>query len=87
MNNITLIMGIWFTQSKINLALPYLILATLGVIGVLASMFLPETLHSPLPESIEDADNIGKTAPFWSYLPNQPTKCTKPQPEKTKEDV
>ncbi len=59
-----------------NLALPYLILSALAVVGLVASMILPETLHVPLPETVEDADNIGKEAPFWSFLPHKPSSST-----------
>ncbi len=56
-----------------NLAIPYVILSALAVVGLVASMILPETLHVPLPETVEDADGIGKAVSFWSYLPHKPS--------------
>jgi len=60
----------------LNPALPYIAMALLSFLGILASLLLPETLHRSLPESVEEANGIGKDAKFWSYLPYKPTiKC------------
>lgn len=43
-------------------------------IGTLAMMFLPETLHQKLPETLKEAEKFGKSQPFW-YFP-KPTHNT-----------
>lgn len=45
-----------------------MILFVFFVVGTIVMMFLPETLHQKLPETLRDAEQFGKTQPFW-YLP------------------
>lgn len=45
-----------------------MILFVFFLIGIVVMMFLPETLHQKLPETLKDAEKFGKSQPFW-YLP------------------
>jgi hypothetical protein len=44
-------------------------MAVIAAIGVFSSSLLPETFRQSLPETLEDANSLGKTADFWSFLP------------------
>ena len=39
------------------------------MIGVISTVFLPETLNQHLPESVTAANNFGKDHAFWSVRP------------------
>lgn len=39
----------------------------LGIIGVIAQIFLPETLHEKLPETLHEAKTFGKYQDYWSF--------------------
>nr|XP_045581060.1 solute carrier family 22 member 7-like [Procambarus clarkii] len=41
----------------------YLLLGCIGILGVLSASLLPETAGRPLPQTLEDAENLHKTAP------------------------
>ena len=43
-----------------NIAVPYLLLAGISIMGCIAASFLPETLNQKLPESLEEADQLGR---------------------------
>lgn len=47
-----------------------MIFMVLFFIGTLVMMFLPETLHQKLPETLTDAKKFGKSQPFW-FLPKR----------------
>jgi MFS transporter, OCT family, solute carrier family 22 (organic cation transporter), member 4/5 len=52
---------------------PYIILFVLFLVGGIAALFLPETLHQNLPESMTEAQRFGKDQKFWSWpRPHQP---------------
>ncbi|XP_059609229.1 beta-alanine transporter [Phlebotomus argentipes] len=52
-----------YTGSNI-LVLPLIIMGTLLVLGGVMSLFLPETKDQPLPQTIEDGENIPLSHPF-----------------------
>lgn len=57
---------------------PYVILAVFSLIGFLASLFLPETLHQIPPETVKDADElIGRQSMF--YFPKNNNNRTSPR--------
>ncbi len=41
-------------------------MGSLAAVGMLAGAFLPETLYLGLPETVEEANAIGKHRTFWS---------------------
>jgi len=44
-------------------------MALMSSIGIVSSSLLPETFGQSLPETMEDANNLGKNVKFWSWLP------------------
>ncbi|XP_018008663.1 organic cation transporter 1 [Hyalella azteca] len=58
--------------SKIWGGLPYLILATIGVAGVLVSSLLPETLGQDLPQTLDDAENYLTDEEYFSFKGKAP---------------
>jgi hypothetical protein len=42
----------------------------MSVAGALSSLFLPETLHQSLPNTIREAENFGHNQSFW-HLPKK----------------
>ena len=54
---------------------PYVILLVLFILSTVITMFLPETLHQKLPETIRDAKKFGKTQPFW-FIPKANPKTS-----------
>ncbi|CAH2056093.1 unnamed protein product, partial [Iphiclides podalirius] len=45
--------------------LPLLILGALGVLGGLLCLFLPETMDTEMPQTLQDGENFGKDQRFW----------------------
>lgn len=52
--------------TKYDIRYPYLILGVLFLIGGVSGLFLPETLHYKLPDSMEEAKSFGKNQKFFS---------------------
>ncbi|XP_049530124.1 beta-alanine transporter [Anopheles darlingi] len=50
---------------------PFIVMGLSAVVGMMAALFLPETLHQALPNTIEEARLFGKDQRFWS-LPKPP---------------
>ena len=64
-----------FQGTAFDLRYPYIIMGFLFVTGIFAALFLPETLHQRLPETLADAQNFGRDQYFWS-LPRKQDKET-----------
>jgi hypothetical protein len=47
--------------------------AGMSLFGVFSSLFLPETLHQSLPNTIREANSFGKDQSFW-HLPKKSEK-------------
>lgn len=54
-----------FIGTKYDVRYPFLIIGALAVIGAIAALFLPETLHQKLPETLAEAQRFGANQPFW----------------------
>ena len=57
-----------FKQGQKNPRLPYLIWTGIGIFGALLSTFLPKTLNNPLPQTMEEAIQIGKNQSYFSCI-------------------
>lgn len=49
-----------FFQAQIWTPLPLVLFAAMAITAGLLSLLFPETLHTKLPDTIEEAENIGK---------------------------
>ncbi|XP_055905497.1 carcinine transporter [Eupeodes corollae] len=52
--------------TKYDIRYPYFILGIIFLIGGCSGLFLPETLHNKLPDSLEEAKSFGKNQKFFS---------------------
>ncbi|XP_073817563.1 organic cation transporter 1 [Musca autumnalis] len=60
-----------YLGTTVDIRSPYYILGVLFFIGAVAALFLPETLHKKLPDTMEEARNFGIHDKFFS-LPKAP---------------
>ncbi|XP_022215183.2 carcinine transporter [Drosophila obscura] len=60
-----------YLGTTVNIRAPYYILGTLFLLGGIGALFLPETLHKRLPDTMEEAGNFGRHDKFFS-LPKLP---------------
>lgn len=91
MNGISLLA---FQGTNYDVRYPYMILLSMFVVGVFVMLFLPETLHQKLPETLREAEQFGKDQCFW-YVPKRVHKpqtngdyehCAMHEPEKVAKD-
>lgn len=59
-----LTMGLFSFQGSNMLVLPIMIMGVLLTTGGIASLFLPETMDQPLPQTIADGENVPLQNPF-----------------------
>jgi len=55
----------------VNVMIPYMIMMLICLAGSIATSFLPETLGAKLPETLEDANQFGRTDKYFSLKPNR----------------
>ncbi|XP_023309184.2 carcinine transporter-like [Lucilia cuprina] len=60
-----------YLSTTVDIRCPYYILATLFLISSVGTLFLPETLHKKLPDTMEEARQFGVNDKFFS-LPKAP---------------
>ncbi|KAF2356102.1 Major facilitator sugar transporter-like [Trinorchestia longiramus] len=58
-------------------ALPLLVLGALAIIAGCLALFLPETLHSQLPETLLEGEAFCKSFKFWSFPCTQKSEAPK----------
>ncbi|GBP56641.1 Organic cation transporter 1 [Eumeta japonica] len=51
--------------ANISQDLPLLILGVLGILGGLLCLFLPETMDTEMPQTLQDGEDFGKNQKFW----------------------
>ncbi|ALC47410.1 CG7084 [Drosophila busckii] len=75
-----------YLGTTVDIRAPYYILGTLFLLGGTGALFLPETLHKRLPDSMEEAKNFGRHDKFFSLPKAPPAQDVKlaSQPELTK---
>lgn len=49
----------------VSSVLPLLVLGTMGIMGGLLTLFLPETLDKDLPQTLQDGEDFGKDQKMW----------------------
>ena len=57
---IKLFLSMFLPQSVYWTPLPYVVFGILTVFGGFLTLFLPETLNQPFPETLQDGENFGK---------------------------
>ncbi|XP_070494612.1 carcinine transporter [Chironomus tepperi] len=60
-----------YVGTEYDVRYTYFILGGLCFMGFCAAMFLPETLHHQLPNTLHEAKKFGKTQKFW-VIPRKP---------------
>ncbi|XP_011194636.2 carcinine transporter [Zeugodacus cucurbitae] len=73
-----------YLGTTVDIRAPYYILGVLFFMGGIGALFLPETLHKKLPDTLEEARHFGKHDKFFS-LPKAPPKVETTRP--TAEEV
>lgn len=59
-----------YLGTTVNIRAPYYILGTLFLLGGIGALFLPETLHKKLPDTIEEAKHFGRHDVSRTSLPH-----------------
>ncbi|XP_053695803.1 solute carrier family 22 member 21-like [Sabethes cyaneus] len=55
-----------FLGTNYDIRLPFVAMGLIGLLGLIASIYLPETLYQKLPETMEEGRRFGKDQRFWS---------------------
>ncbi|CRK88958.1 CLUMA_CG002518, isoform A [Clunio marinus] len=62
-----------YLGTKYDVRYPYMIICVLCFLGFVCALFLPETLHHKLPNTLHEAQKFGKQQKFWA-LPQKPVE-------------
>ncbi|XP_016978582.1 carcinine transporter [Drosophila rhopaloa] len=65
-----------YLGTTVDIRAPYYILGILFLLGGIGALFLPETLHKKLPDTMEEANHFGRHDKFFS-LPKPPPAAEK----------
>jgi len=57
-------------QGQSDVVFPYIAFLVISIFTAIAISFLPETLNHSLPETLEEANDLGRFAKYWSFLPH-----------------
>ncbi|XP_061396416.1 organic cation/carnitine transporter 2-like, partial [Musca vetustissima] len=71
-----------YLGTTVDIRSPYYILGALFLIGAIGALFLPETLHKKLPDTMEEARNFGIHDKFFSLPKAPPTDADAETTEK-----
>jgi len=65
-----------------DLRYPYLIMFLICLLGSVATSFLPETVGAKLPETLEDANQFGRSDKYLSFKPSRAGAYQEPSEQK-----
>lgn len=65
-----------------DLRLPFVAMGLIMFVGALSAIFLPETLHQKLPETMDEGRQFGRDQRFWS-IPKRPRTVASEHPHET----
>ena len=52
---------------------PYIVMFLICLVGTISVSLLPETVGAKLPETLEEANNFGKSDAYFSFKPSRST--------------
>merc|ERR1719206_921007 len=61
---------------------PYLVMFLICLLGAVSTSFLPETVGAKLPETLEDANQFGRSDKYLSFKPNRSGAYQEPPEQK-----
>uniref|UniRef100_A0AAG5CX81 Major facilitator superfamily (MFS) profile domain-containing protein n=1 Tax=Anopheles atroparvus TaxID=41427 RepID=A0AAG5CX81_ANOAO len=61
-----------FLGTNYDIRLPFVAMALIALVGAVSAIFLPETLHQKLPETMEEGRQFGRDQRFWA-VPKRPS--------------
>lgn len=65
-----------------DLRYPYLVMFLICLAGTVATSFLPETVGAKLPETLEDANQFGRSDKYFSFKPPRTAAYQEPSEQK-----
>jgi len=66
----------------VDLKYPYLIMFMICLVGAVGTSFLPETVGAKLPETLEDANQFGRSDKYFSFKPPRTSAYQEPSEQK-----
>jgi len=68
--------------SSVDPRYPYLVMFLICLLGAVSTSFLPETVGAKLPETLEDANQFGRSDRYLSFKPNRSGAYQEPPEQK-----